>query len=164
LPDAVIILVQSASTEGDRRRVLVWTHGTKDGFQRVAQSVGLLACLGCLGMKGGDAAPEVEIKNRVVTITQWGGSRFTYGAVHRFRLEKDGRVCLIGLDRSSNDSVTGKGGTTSTNFLTGAQVVESDEPINHAPGPEPATRKVVKRNTLPKAPLQPLEDVVEYGK
>lgn len=151
--DLVVVLLQS-DTSTDRYRALLWLHGVASGgYVSVASNVGLLACLSCLGMKGGDGAPELEISDkRVLSVSQWGGSRESYGTTHKFRLEKSG-VLLIGLDSGDNDSLTGAGNSISTNYLTGAQVAETTDEKG-------ATKKVSKKLKL--APL-PFADVKGYG-
>ena len=120
----LVLLMTETATVSERARALLWLHGRPGGgFVRVGSNVGLLACHGCLGMKGGDAAPEVEVEKRVLRVTQWGGSRQTYGSVHRFRLERD-RVRLIGVDRDVLDTLTGEGSSRSENLLTGATEVQ----------------------------------------
>ncbi|MFO0723016.1 MAG: hypothetical protein U1E65_04465 [Myxococcota bacterium] len=160
IPDAVVVLL--ASGDGDRARALVWLSGEKDGFRRVATNVGLAACFGCLGMKGGDATPELEINKRVLTVTQWGGSRESYGAVHRFRLEK-GAPRLIGADHSTTDTLTMEGKTRSENYLTGVTVVSEEPAAEDEEGKPTGKKPKTTKTTGKKEPLRAFEDVTEYG-
>lgn len=159
-PDLVVVLIQEG--EGDRSRALLWLHGAAKGFTLVDSNVGLVACFSCLGMKGGDAKPELEIKKKVLIVTQWGGSRESYGAVHRFRLEK-GVVRLIGVDHSDMDTMTGAQNTRSENLLTGVTVVEQTPPQFDENGKE--TRAKPKKTTTKRkpTPLPAFNEVKEYG-
>lgn len=159
-PDLVVVLIQEG--DGDRSRALLWLHGAAKGFTLVDSNVGLVACFSCLGMKGGDAKPELEIKKKVLIVTQWGGSRESYGAVHRFRLEK-GVVRLIGVDHSDMDTMTGAGANASVNLLTGLTVVEQTPPQFDENGKE-TNAKPKKTTTKRKpTPLPAFNEVKEYG-
>ncbi len=159
-PDVVAVLIQEG--DGDRSRALLWLHGAEKGFTLVDSNVGLVACFSCLGMKGGDAKPDLEIKKKVLIVTQWGGSRESYGATHRFRLEK-GVVRLIGVDHSDMDTMTGAGSTTSENLLTGLTVVEKT-PAERDENDKPTNAKPKKTTTKKKpAPLPAFNAVKEYG-
>lgn len=159
-PDLVVVLIQEG--EGDRSRALLWLHSAAKGFTLVDSNVGLVACFSCLGMKGGDAKPELEIKKKVLIVTQWGGSRESYGAVHRFRLEK-GVVRLIGVDHSDMDTMTGAGANASVNLLTGLTVVEQTPPQFDENGKE-TNAKPKKTTTKRKpTPLPAFNEVKEYG-
>ncbi|MBL8933596.1 MAG: hypothetical protein JNM69_03535 [Archangium sp.] len=159
-PDLVVVLIQQG--DGDRSRALLWLHGAAKGYTLVDSNVGLVACFSCLGMKGGDAKPELEIKKKVLVVTQWGGSRESYGAVHRFRLEK-GVVRLIGVDHSELDTLTGAGTTTSANLLTGVTIVELT-PAERDENDQPTNAKPKKTTTKKKpAPLPAFNTVKEYG-
>lgn len=160
LGDLVVVLIQEG--DGDRSRALLWLHGAAKGFTLVDSNVGLVACFSCLGMKGGDAKPELEIKKKVLVVTQWGGSRESYGATHRFRLEK-GVVRLIGVDHSDMDTMTGEQNTRSENLLTGVTVVEKTPAQVDESGKE--TKAQAKKTTTKKkpAPLPAFNTVKEYG-
>ena len=113
-------------------------------------------------MKGGDATPELEIEKKVLTVTQWGGSRETSGATHRFRLEQ-GAVRLIGVDHSMMDTLTGAGSTISENLLTGLTVVEKTPPqVDQNDKPTGAKPKKTTTKKKP-SPLPALSAVKEYG-
>ncbi len=155
-PDLIVLLLQEG--EADRSRALLWLHGGPKGFTLIDSNVGLVACFSCLGMKGGDAKPDLSIKKKVLVVSQWGGSRESFGATHRFRLEK-GVVRLIGVDHSELDSLSGAGSSTSENLLTGATVVEKTPPQAQDSRAKP------KRTTTkkPPQPLPALNAVKEYG-
>lgn len=159
-PDLVVVLIQEGA--GDRSRAMLWLHGTSKGLVLVDSNVGLLACFSCLGMKGGDATPELEIVKKVLTVTQWGGSRETSGATHRFRLEQ-GVVRLIGVDHSMMDTLTGAGSTISENLLTGLTVVEKTPPqVDENDRPTAAKPKKTTTKKKP-SPLPAFTVVKEYG-
>jgi hypothetical protein len=154
--DRVAVLLRAeTATVSERPRALLWLHGRPGGgFVRVGSNVGLLACHACLGMKGGDAAPELEVKGRVLRVAQWGGSRQTYGSVHTFRLER-GRVRLIGVDRDTIDTATGEGSSRSDNLVTG--VTETKTQAGDDDGDRHVKPKVVRTRQPPAAPIW-LED------
>lgn len=156
--DKVLVLLANEG-EGDRARAMVVLKGEKSGFSLLGSNVGLLACFSCMGVKGGDGAPELSIEKRVLVISQYGGSREYYGATHRLRVEKEG-LRVIGVDRSSGDSLTMESSLVSENLLTGA-VVEEIQPPTPENGPEPKQQK--KRTKRAVKPLPKLEDLKEYG-
>lgn len=147
-PDLVVVLVKAPAGDAERPRALLWLHGAEAGYTLVGSNLGLLACVACLGINGGEAAPTLSIVKRVLLVEQEGGSREAYGSTHRLRLEAEG-VRLIGLDEHTLDRGTGESTSRSTNFLNGAHVEE------RAGKPKKSKRPVV--------PLTPLEAVVGYG-
>lgn len=147
----------------DQQRALVWLHGQKaGGFTRVDTNMGLLACLDCLGVKGGSGAPDLSVSKRVLTVTSMGGSRESYSATHRFRLKR-GLVRLIGVDHWDGDSLSGEARTRSENLLTGVTVVETQAATEDETG-RPSGRKATKKTTraTPGPPVR-LQDVTEFG-
>lgn len=160
-PDLVVVLLGTGDV--DQPRALVWLHGrAKGGFTLIDSNVGLLACFQCLGVKGGDGAPELSVKKRVVTVNSMGGSRESYSATHRFRFE-GGLVRLIGVDHWNGDTLSGEGRTRSDNLLTGVSIVE-EQPAEEDEEGKPTGRKRSKKTTraTPKPPI-PLRDVKEFG-
>ncbi len=168
IPDAVLVLLENDkgddSDPNSRQRALVVLRGAKKGFELLGTNVGLAACYQCLGVKGGDATPEVTIQKRVIIVNQFGGSRDYYGATHRFRLEKNG-VRLIGVDHSGGDAIMGSSETKSENLLTGAVVVETQPAQRDESGEEikTPTEATAKHSKVAVKPLPALEDVQEYG-
>lgn len=157
--DKVLVLLADEG-QGDRARALVVLKGEKSGFSLLGSNVGLLACHSCMGVKGGDGAPEMSIEKRVLVISQYGGSREYYGVTHRLRVEKEG-LRVIGVDHSSGDSLTGESSSTSENLLTGAVVEEATPPMPEGGGDSPPSKK--KKSKRPVKPLPKLEDLKEYG-
>ncbi len=159
-PDLIVVLLQEG--KADRARAMLWLHGAAKGFTLIDSNVGLVACSSCLGMKGGDAKPDLSITKKVLVVTQWGGSRESYGATHRFRLEK-GVVRLIGVDHSDMDSLSGAGTTTSENLLTGVTVIEKTPPQTDE-NDRPTNAKPKKTTTKRRpTPLPAFNAVKEYG-
>lgn len=156
--DLLVVLLQDG--EVDRARALVWLHGEAKGFRLVDVNSTLLACFECLGVKGGTAAPQISIAKRVVSISQSGGSRDAYGSTHRFRF--DGKeVKLIGLDRTTMDTLTGAGTSISRNFLTGVTVAQTT-PAQTDDNGKPTGQKPTKKTSKAKpAALVRLADVTD---
>lgn len=82
-PDKVLVLVETKDAEPDRALVVVLKRA--GGWALAGTNRGLLMCGECGGVKGGDAAPENEIAKGVLIVQQFGGSRFVYSTLHRFR-------------------------------------------------------------------------------
>ena len=143
-PDLVVVLLGPGDV--DQPRALVWLHGrAKGGFTLIDSNVGMLACFQCLGVKGGDGAPELSVKKRVLTVSSMGGSRQSYSATHRFRFEA-GLVRLIGVDHWNGDTLSGEGSTRSDNLLTGVSIVE-EQPAEEDEEGKPTGRKRSKKTT-----------------
>lgn len=158
--DAVLVLLQEEG-QGDRERALVVALRRGERWVRGGTNQGLLACLGCLGVKGGEGAPNNKIKRGVLAVHQYGGSREAYGSVHRFRWSRAREAFeLIGLDTENADTLTGEGSSSSCNLLTGLcietstppQVDDDGEPVKNAQA------KTVRKRVGTK-PLLHLEDV-----
>lgn len=157
-PDLIVVLLQDG--EVDRRRALLWLHGAKKGLTLVARNETLLACFGCLGIKGGDGTPSIEIAKRVVSIEQEGGSREIWSNTHRFRFEGKA-VSLIGVDRFTADTLTGASSKVSRNLLTGLTVVEQTPPELGEDG-KPTGLKPSKKSSKSKPkPLVRFADVTD---
>lgn len=157
-PDLVVVLIEKAP--GERGRALLWLHGKDHGYLRVDSNVGLLPCFQCMGVKGGDGAPTLAIAKGVLVVSQVGGSRESYGSVHRFRFEQGG-VRLIGVDQDSHDSLTGESDSTSINLVTGVTIRQTTPPETDEAG-KPTNRKPTKTTTREKpGPLPQLNAVGE---
>lgn len=159
-PDRAVVLLQDEGAAEDRARVLVVLLGQAKGFTVAASNARLLACFGCLGMKGGDAQPNIEIVRGVMSITQNGGSRHWYGSVHKFRFDKrERRLVLIGLDDISGDGGTGEEKTTSTNYLTARRIVTHTPPQVDDDGKELPVNTSEQTQKFEREPLLKFEDV-----
>lgn len=153
------VLVLLADGDVDRARALVVLKEEKSGFSLLGSNLGLLPCHGCMGVKGGDGAPQISIAKRVLVLSQFGGSRSYYSATHRFRVEKEG-LRLIGVDHTTGDSLTGESRTLSENLLTGAVVQEVTPPAPEG-GREPKPKKTKEQR--PVKPLLALEELKEFS-
>jgi hypothetical protein len=156
--DQVLVLLRNPVEGSDRARALVVLLKKGNGFDAVGTNRTILACFECLGQKGGEGTPEITVKNRVIAVTQWGGSRYSYDSTYKLRWSgAAGRIQLIGLDTGSSDSVLGSSTETSTNFLTGDVVtVEQPAQVDDAGNATNAPART-KRKKLPKRPLVALE-------
>ena len=156
--DKVLVLLGDEA-ESDRPRALVVLKEEKSGYSLLGSNLGLLPCHGCMGMKGGDGAPDVSIVKRVLVITQFGGSRSYYSATHRLRVEKEG-LRLIGVDHTTGDSRTLESSSVSENLLTGAVVNESTPPTPEG-GRAPTPKKTKEKR--PVKPLLALDELREFS-
>jgi hypothetical protein len=159
--DRVLVLLQKQAKEGeDRKRALVVLFRKGEGFEVAGTNGSLLACFECLGMKGGDATPEIEIAKGTMVVSQWGGSRHTYASTHKFRWSAAAkRLQLIGLDRTWEDTVLGGSREVSTNFLTGDRVTQTTPAAVDEEGTAVKETPKTKREKLPKRALLPLDKV-----
>ena len=126
--DAAIVLVEAKSAHVEdgvpmgRRRALIIAFNGRRGWKRVGFSNQLL-----LGTREGgafygasDAPVEIAIEKGVVLVNMEFGSREVTTTTHRLRWEPRRKaVYLIGMDAATRDRATGKGETTSVNYLTG---------------------------------------------
>lgn len=151
--DTVLTLIQAGGTEIDRARALVVLVKQGNGqLQRLAVANKLLLCSLCAGMLGGPdgAGANIEIKKGVIIVSQLSGSREARNRTHRFWIDKSSkRLVLIGKDIVDYDRATGDSTSTSSNYLTGQQIVEKAQ-----------AQKVIstKKSTIPKT-KQPIETV-----
>lgn len=138
--DAVMVGVNGPmppSQEGsdrDEERVLVVARRDKDGFRRVEMGLNALICRRCGGAFFGSLPAEISVDaNRSGFETfQEAGSREMTRWTHRYRLE-NGRVRLIGLDRSLTDRNTAGVVVESTNYLTGTKIVTVEGELENPP-------------------------------
>ncbi len=138
--DAVMVGVDGpmpASDEGsdsDEDRMLVVARRDKDGFRKVEVGLNALICRRCGGAFFGSLPAEISVDaNRAGFETfQEAGSREMTRWTHKYRLEQ-GRVRLIGLDRSVTDRNTAGVVLVSTNYLTGTTIVTVDGEVENAP-------------------------------
>ncbi len=129
LSDSVIqIENENAEEDDDFDRILLILFKTNDGkYRKGAEAKKIIRCTSCGGMLGGGPA-EVKIEKGVLLISQMYGSREGTIYLHRFRFEKSSKkFLLIGEDVRNFDRGTGKADSTSTNYLTGKQIVTKEE-------------------------------------
>ena len=117
------------------------------GFEKAAESKKIIRCSICGGMLGGGPA-DIKIEKGVLIISQMYGSREASDYLHRLRFEPStGKFLLIGEDVTNFDRATGQSETTSTNYLTGRQVITKTT-VNERTGKETTAKiaRSVKRN------------------
>ena len=158
--DRVLVLLENEHEGGDRNRAFVVLLKRAEGWELAGTNGSFLPCFSCMGAKGGDGAPEIEIRNRVIGVTVWGGSRYWYGVTHRLRWNAGvHKVQLIGLDEDEGDSATGKTEESSYNFLTGDVITVTTPPQQDNEGKATNAVPRTKRGRFPKRPLLELERV-----
>jgi len=121
LPDAAMIVQEATATDGKSRgRAVIIAIAQSDKTWKMAVVVDeIIQCVDCGGNRG-DVG--VEIKNGVISISDYSGSSAAYGnQTYRFRFEAaTGRFRLIGAD-----FVSGRGpdhiNLESNNYLTGVR-------------------------------------------
>ena len=97
----------------------------------------------------GGTGADLKIEKGVLIVSQLSGSREMREITQRFRFDSVAkRFVLIGQDVAERDRATGKSTTTSTNFLTGKQVIEKTR-YNQKTDKEVTVAKTTK--TVPKA-------------
>ncbi|MBC3909630.1 hypothetical protein [Undibacterium umbellatum] len=122
--DIAAVLVEGKSSADDRQRgLIVLSASTGKGYGLLGSNSKLLQCQGCGGVKDG---VNLTIKNGVLIVSQYSGSREYSVYTWRFRLDAASqRLQMIGIDEEEADGMVGKGSTVSTNLLTGQQISES---------------------------------------
>ncbi len=122
--DIAAVLVEGKSSADDRQRGLIVLQAIAGkGYSVLGSNGKMLQCQGCGGVKDGI---NVNVKNGVLIVSQFSGSREYSVSTWRFRLDAASqRLQLIGLDEEEADGMVGKGSTVSTNLLTGQQISES---------------------------------------
>ncbi|PXX41521.1 hypothetical protein [Undibacterium pigrum] len=122
--DIAAVLVEGKNTADDRQRgLIVLSASTGKGYSVLGSNGKLLQCQGCGGIKDG---VNLTIKNGVLIVSQYSGSREYSVYTWRFRLDAASqRLQMIGIDEEEADGMVGKGATVSTNLLTGQQITES---------------------------------------
>ena len=111
----------------DRYRALVILLKAPDGkYRRAAVAGKLVPCTGCGGVLGnsGGSGADMEIVKGILLVSELSGSRWATDHLRRIRYDgQKGRFLLIGEDICDYDRGTGDSITTSTNYLTGKQVI-----------------------------------------
>lgn len=121
LPDAAMIVQEATATDGKSRgrAVIVVTAQSDKTWKKAVVVDEIIQCVDCGGNRG-DVG--VEIKNGVISISDYSGSSAAYGnQTYRFRFEAaTGRFQLVGAD-----FVSGRGpehiNNESNNYLTGVR-------------------------------------------
>ncbi|MFZ6654085.1 hypothetical protein [Undibacterium sp. TJN19] len=125
--DIAAVVVQNKgagdASGDDRQRGLIVLLASGKAYSLLGSNDKLLQCQGCGGVKDG---VNVTIKNGVLVVSQYSGSREYSIYTWRFRLDASSqRLQMIGIDEEETDSMLGKGSTVSTNLLTGQQISET---------------------------------------
>lgn len=128
-PDIVLQLIEDLPEETDGaindryRALLVLAKMENESYHRLAAADRLLFCSTCFGALNG--SPVVEISNGVLIVNHLWGSREMSESTQRFRFDpKSKRFLLIGEDLEETDRGEGTSVRESSNYLTGAMIVE----------------------------------------
>lgn len=149
-PDAALVLKNPAEEtfppdeEWPRLLILV-LQKPEGGYRLAAKSSEAVLCRTCGGVFG-DPLAEIQIKNGVLIIDHYGGSRDRWGYTHRWRYQ-DGDWLLIGETQISHDTLSPVAKSEDVNLLTGARIVETTN--------DRSVTKVAK-SQVPKQPLKKL--------
>lgn len=155
LADTVLQIIKDNAEDEDYNRSLIILFKTADGgFTKAAEAKKIIRCSVCGGMLGGGPA-DAKIENGVLILSQMYGSREASDYLQRFRYEpSSGKFRLIGEDITNYDRATGQSETTSTNYLTGKQII-SKVVVNEKTGKETAS----KQTKTAKTALKYIEDI-----
>ncbi|HTL89429.1 MAG TPA: hypothetical protein VL134_08500 [Leptolyngbya sp.] len=126
-PDTVLKLIETGAENADHARALLVLQQQKGQWRRIGVAPHLLLCSNCGGVLGSPdgANIQIEIKNGVLLVHQFRGSREATETLHRFWLDKaSNRMLLIGRDVNEYDRITGDATVESSNFLTGQKITE----------------------------------------
>jgi hypothetical protein len=153
LADSILQLIHTDPEKEEFNRQLVILFKTPGGgYNKAAASQKIIRCSSCGGMLGGGPA-TVSVKDGVLTIEQMYGSREGTDYLHRLRYEPGTKKFrLIGEDISNFDRLTNASEHTSTNYLTGRQIIKTVK------GGENETKETVTRKTVPRTKKY-LEDI-----
>ncbi len=145
LPDSILQIVDPNPDAEDYNRNLIILFKTKNGgYTKVAESKRIIRCTSCGGMLGGGPA-DISVKKGVMIISQMYGSRNGVDYLHRLRYEPaTKRFRLIGEDINEFDRLDLTSKNTSTNYLTGRQIIKTSK------GGENDVKETVKRKRIPK--------------
>jgi len=146
LADSILQIKNEQETKDDESdRKLIILFKTRSGnYTKAAESDSVIRCSSCGGMLGGGPA-NISVKNGVLLIDQMYGSRNGVSYLHRLRYEAGSkRFRLIGEDVNEFDRLELTSETTSTNYLTGKQVIKNSK------GGENDVKESVKYKTVSK--------------
>jgi hypothetical protein len=111
IPDVAVLLADKAMKEdaADKPLALRVYFADKSGKLTLATEAPKAACLGCGGVKGGDAPYTLEIKKGVLSLTYDGGSRETESYTTKWRYQH-GDFELVGIHEVQMDTLAGDKG------------------------------------------------------
>ncbi len=122
-PDTVLQIVKKDTTTDFNRRMIVLLQTSDGKYTLGGEGRKVIRCTECHGTFGPGPA-DIKIQNGVIIVSQLYGSRWATDYLHRFRYEKaTGKFLMIGEDVKNFDRGLGESETTSTNYLTGKQIV-----------------------------------------
>jgi hypothetical protein len=133
LEDVVLQLIEDKPEQNskgeyqDRYRALVILFKSPDvKYHRATVAGKLIQCTGCGGVLGsGGPGADLKILKGALLVSQLSGSRAATDRLQRFRYDKQSRrFLLIGEDIDEYDRGAGKSTFTSTNYLSGQQIIE----------------------------------------
>lgn len=161
LADLAVTLIETKPS-GDvdsRERALLLLFKRRDGkLHRAAVAEKLLQCTSCGGAfyGAGNAPAHVKIVKGVLIVEQDYGSRNVVEDLYRFWFDaKLGKFVLIGYDSSDRDRNTGELVLTSTNYLTGKQIVTK---LQYDDKSDSDVKKSTSTKTVAKS-AQPIESI-----
>ena len=155
MADVVLQLIEKQEGNQNPKRMLLVLLKQKNGkYKKSAVAKNLILCQGCGGVIGGGA--DVKIEKGILLVSQLSGSREATNILHRFRYESRAkRFRLIGEDRNDFDRLELTSERTSTNYLTGRQIITISK------GGENDVKETVKKKRVSRKRIY-LEDV-SYG-
>ncbi|HEY8094595.1 MAG TPA: hypothetical protein VIE65_00680 [Methylobacter sp.] len=112
---------ENVIVEDGNRGLLILLKGMDGRYKFAGLGKNTLLCAGCYGMLGGlgGGHPDIKIKNQVISIEQFSGSRDQQDDTLRFRYDKTvNRFRLIGVDNKHTDRLTCVTDVTSINYLS----------------------------------------------
>ena len=147
LADLVLILIknnfwETELFEDSNRQLLLLSQTSPKKYDILLKNSGAILCARCGGMLG-DPLQSIEIKNKVLIITHYGGSRDRWGMVHRYRFQQ-GNWYLIGATYSYDDNLLLCGTTNDINLNTREMIVK---------GYHEDKQKILRQTALPGKPL-----------
>lgn len=102
----------------------------KDGFKLLDKSEGLV-CFRCGGVKGGDFVGDLSLnKKGILEVSYFGGSRWTWQYLMKWRLDKKNKFSLIGSTYTSTDTAMEIEGNSSFDSDSTGNLLKSD--INYS--------------------------------
>ena len=148
-PDAALVLRNPAEntipvTEEWPRLLVLLLQKPEGGYRLAAKSRQAILCRTCGGVFG-DPLAEIQIKNGVLVIDHYGGSRDRWGYTHRWR-HQDGDWVLIGETKSSSDTFGPEAKTDDVNLLTGDRIVS----VTDSKGKVQTTKSKLPKQSLKK--------------
>ncbi|NNF00105.1 MAG: hypothetical protein HKN25_13875 [Pyrinomonadaceae bacterium] len=144
--DDLILQIRNENPENEDqdRRLIILFKNRSGKLTKIAQNDTIIRCSTCGGMLGGGPA-DIKVQKGVLLIEQMYGSRSGANYLYRLRYETStNRFRLIGEDVTEFDRLELASEETSTNYLTGKQVIKISK------GGENDVKETVTRKTVSK--------------